>query len=56
MGSVHDCSAGPVFNFIFSGLSFNLYESRHYQTAFNVDKIFDAPYEQKFEEGELFTL
>jgi len=48
-------AAGPVFNFVFSGLVFFLIYMNQGITKLplTVDKVFDAPYEQKFEEGDI---
>ena len=47
--------AGPIFNFVFSGMIFFLIYMNQGITKLplTVDKIFDAPYEQKFEEGDI---
>ena len=48
-------AAGPLFNFIFSGLIFFLIfmDQGITKLPITVDKIFDAPYGQKFEEGDV---
>ena len=48
-------SAGPAFNFVFSGLVFFLIFMNQGTTKLplTVDRIFDAPYEQKFEVGDV---
>ena len=48
-------AAGPLFNFIFSGLIFFLIFMDQGMTKLplTVDKIFDTPYEQKFEKGDV---
>lgn len=48
-------AAGPLFNFIFSGLIFFLIfmDQGITKLPLTVDKIFDAPYEQKFERGDV---
>jgi len=48
-------AAGPIFNFIFSGLIFFLIFMNQGTTRFpiTVEKPFDAPYKQKFEEGDV---
>ena len=48
-------AAGPLFNFIFSGLIFFLIFMDQGMTKLplTVDKTFDTPYEQKFEKGDV---
>ena len=48
-------AAGPLFNFIFSGLIFFLIFMDQGMTKLplTVDKTFDTPYEQKFERGDV---
>ena len=48
-------AAGPIFNFMFSGLIFFLIFINQGTTKFpiTVEKPFDAPYEQKFQEGDI---
>ena len=48
-------AAGPIFNFIFSGLIFFLIFMDQGMTKLplTVDKTFDTPYEQKFEKGDV---
>ena len=48
-------AAGPLFNFIFSGLIFFLIfmDQGMTQLPLTVDKTFDTPYEQKFEKGDV---
>ena len=48
-------AAGPLFNFIFSGLIFFLIFMDQGMTKLplTVDKTFDTPYEQKFEKGDI---
>ena len=48
-------AAGPIFNFVFSGLIFFLIFMNQGTTTFpiTVEKLFDAPYKQKFEEGDI---
>ena len=48
-------AAGPIFNFAFSGLIFFLIFINQGTTTFpiTVEKLFDAPYKQKFEEGDI---
>ena len=48
-------AAGPIFNFVFSGLIFFLIYMNQGTTTFplTVDKLFEAPYKQKFEEGDI---
>ena len=48
-------AAGPFFNFVFSGIIFFLIFINQGTTTFpiTVEKLFDAPYEQKFEEGDI---
>ena len=48
-------AAGPLFNFIFSGLIFFLIFMDQGITTLplTVDKTFDTPYEQKFEKGDV---
>lgn len=48
-------AAGPIFNFVFSGLIFFLIFINQGTTTFpiTVEKLFDAPYKQKFEEGDI---
>ena len=48
-------AAGPIFNFIFSGLIFFLIFINQGTTRFpiTVEKPFDTPYEQKFQEGDI---
>ena len=48
-------AAGPLFNFIFSGLIFFLIFMDQGMTKLpvTVDKTFDNPYEQKFEKGDV---
>ena len=48
-------AAGPIFNFIFSGLIFFLIFMSQGTTRFpiTVEKPFDAPYEQKFVKGDI---
>ena len=48
-------AAGPLFNFIFSGLIFFLIfmDQGITKIPLTVDKIFDTPYEQKFEKGDI---
>ena len=55
MGSVYDCATGPVFNFVFSGLVFFLIYMNQGITKLplTVNTVFDTPYDQKFEEGDV---
>ena len=48
-------AAGPLFNFIFSGLIFFLIfmDQGITKLPLTVDKIFDTPYDQKFEKGDV---
>ncbi len=48
-------AAGPIFNFIFSGLIFLLIYMNQGITKLplTVDKVFDSPYKQKFEKGDV---
>ena len=48
-------AAGPVFNFVFSGLVFFLIYMNQGITKLplTVNTIFDTPYDQKFEEGDV---
>jgi regulator of sigma E protease len=48
-------AAGPFFNFIFSGLIFFLIfiDQGMTKLPLTVDKIFDTPYKQKFEKGDV---
>ena len=48
-------AAGPIFNFVFSGLIFFLIYMNQGTTTFplTVDKLFEAPYKQMFEEGDI---
>ena len=48
-------AAGPVFNFVFSGLIFFLIYMNQGTTMFplKVEKLFDTPYKQKFERGDI---
>ena len=48
-------AAGPLFNFIFSGLIFFLIfmDQGMTQLPLTVDKTFDTPYKQKFEKGDV---
>ena len=48
-------AAGPLFNFIFSGLIFFLIFMDQGMTKLplTVDKTFDSPYKQKFEKGDV---
>jgi len=48
-------AAGPLFNFIFSGLIFFLIFMDQGMTKLplTVDKTFDTPYEQKFQKGDV---
>ena len=48
-------AAGPLFNFIFSGLIFFLIfmDQGITKLPLTVDKTFDTPYEQKFEKGDV---
>ena len=48
-------AAGPLFNFIFSGLIFFLIfmDQGTTKLPLTVDKTFDTPYEQKFEKGDV---
>ena len=48
-------AAGPVFNFIFSGVIFFLIYMNQgiIKTPLTVDKLFDAPYEQKLQKDDI---
>ena len=48
-------AAGPVFNFVFSGIIFFLIYLNQGATTFpiKVNKLFDTPYEQKLERGDV---
>ena len=48
-------AAGPVFNFVFSGLIFFFIYMNQGTIKFplTVDKVYETPFEQKFEEGDV---
>ena len=50
-------AAGPLFNFIFSGIIFFVVYMNQGVTKFplTVEKVFTTPYQQQFEKGDIIS-